>query len=154
MKAIRILTVIIQLGLLIAGLTGFFVPQGMDLLTNSFFIKIPVLADWLPFVKQGVSVVDNQYPFIWYGTDWMVFAHILLAILYIGLYNDPIKNEWLATFGLISSAAVFPLAFIMGSVRHIPFVWQLFDCSFGLIAGILFVFIKLNTNKLKNANNN
>jgi hypothetical protein len=34
---------------------------------------------------------------------------------------------------------IFPLAFICGPIRHIPFYWQLIDCSFGII-GIIPLF--------------
>ena len=35
--------------------------------------------------------------------------------------------------GVWMSVLVFPLAFICGHIREIPFFWQLIDCSFGLL---------------------
>jgi hypothetical protein len=71
-----------------------------------------------------------------YGTDWLAFAHLVIAIAFVGPYLDPIRNKWVVTFGLIACAGVFPLALIAGAVRGIPFGWRLIDCSFGVFGGI------------------
>jgi hypothetical protein len=42
--------------------------------------------------------------------------------------------------------AVFPLAFICGPIRDIPFYHQLIDCSFGAIGLIPLVYVR---NKIK-----
>lgn len=68
-----------------------------------------------------------------YGTDWLAFAHLVIAVAFIGPFNDPLKNSWVIQFGMIACVMVFPLAFICGAVRSIPFFWQLIDCSFGAI---------------------
>jgi hypothetical protein len=72
-----------------------------------------------------------------YGTDWLAFAHLVIAVAFIGPLRDPVRNIWVIEFGLIACVAVFPLAFIAGSVRGIPFYWQLIDCSFGVGGGAL-----------------
>lgn len=33
---------------------------------------------------------------------------------------------------MIACVGIIPLAFICGSIRGIPFYWQLIDCSFGV----------------------
>jgi hypothetical protein len=71
-----------------------------------------------------------------YGYDWLAFAHFILAILFIGPYRYPVKNIWVIQFGLIACVLIFPLAFIAGSFRGIPFGWQLIDCSFGVVGAI------------------
>ncbi len=78
-----------------------------------------------------------RYPFLAYGTDWLAFAHILFAILFVGPYRDPVRNRWVVEFGLIACAGIFPLALIAGPIRQIPFYWRLGDCSFGLFGGVL-----------------
>jgi hypothetical protein len=84
-----------------------------------------------------VHEIDTNYPFIAYGTDWLAFAHLVLAVLFTGIIKDPVRNIWVLQFGLIASAAIFPLAFIAGSIRGIPFFWQLIDCSYGLFGGLI-----------------
>jgi hypothetical protein len=79
----------------------------------------------------------GKYPFLAYGTDWLAFAHMVIAVVFIGPLRDPVRNIWVIEFGMIACVGVFPLAFIAGSIREIPFFWQLIDCSFGIVGGIL-----------------
>jgi hypothetical protein len=77
---------------------------------------------------------NARYPFLAYGTDWLAFAHIMLAILFIGPWRDPAKNIWVIDFGILACLGVIPLALIAGQIRGVPIGWRLIDCSFGLIA--------------------
>lgn len=95
------------------------------------------LTQWIETVYRGVDEVDTKYPFIAYGTDWLAFAHLVLAVLFLGIVKDPVRNIWVLQFGLIACAGIFPLAFVAGAVRGIPFFWQLIDCSFGVFGGII-----------------
>lgn len=88
---------------------------------------------WLSTVYEAVKATNAAYPHLSYGTDWLAFAHLLLAVLFIGPAKDPVRNIWVIQFGIIACIAIFPLAFIAGSIRHIPFFWQLIDCCFGAI---------------------
>jgi len=71
-----------------------------------------------------------------YGTDWLAFAHLIIALLFIGPWRDPVRNAWVITWGLWACVLVVPLAFVCGAVRGIPFGWRLIDCSFGLFGFI------------------
>ena len=71
-----------------------------------------------------------------YGTDWLGFAHLVIAVAFLGPLRDPVKNIWIIEFGIISAAAVIPMAFITGEVRGIPIFWRSIDCLFGVI-GVL-----------------
>ena len=57
----------------------------------------------------------------------------MIAMAFIGVLRDPVRNKWVVEFGMLACVAVFPLAFIAGAIRGIPVYWQLIDCSFGLI---------------------
>jgi hypothetical protein len=81
--------------------------------------------------------VSVQHPFLFYGYDWLAFAHFVLAILFIGPYRDPIKNIWVIRFGMIACVLVIPFAFIAGHFRGIPIGWRLIDCSFGVFGFVL-----------------
>jgi hypothetical protein len=61
----------------------------------------------------------------------------VIAIAFLGPLKDPVKNIWVIEFGIIACVAVFPLAFIAGSVRGIPLYWQFIDCSFGIFGGMI-----------------
>jgi len=110
-----------------------------------------VIHRWLQKVLLAYKNVNEQYSFLLYGYDWLAFAHFVLAILFIGPYRDPVKNIWVVEFGLIACVLVFPLAFIAGHFRQIPFGWQLLDCSFGVFG---FIPLKIIHNKIKNLMNN
>ncbi|SKC66214.1 hypothetical protein [Ohtaekwangia koreensis] len=134
----RILQVFIG-GLVISGVTAF--PIEWELGIAYAWIQScsceNTLTRWIELAYTGIRETNLQYPFISYGTDWLAFAHLVIAIVFIGPLRDPFKNIWVIEFGLIACAAIFPLAFIAGSVRDIPLYWRLLDCSFGLIGGCL-----------------
>ena len=97
------------------------------------------LTRWIELAHTGMSETNLKFPFIAYGTDWLAFAHLVIAIAFIGPIRDPIKNVWVIEFGLIACIAVIPMALIAGEVRSIPVFWRLIDCLFGIIGGsILF----------------
>jgi hypothetical protein len=87
-------------------------------------------------VYYALCNTNRQYPFLAYGTDWLAFAHLVIAIVFVGPYRDPVRNKWVITFGLIACAGVIPLALIAGQIRAIPVAWRLIDCSFGVFGGI------------------
>jgi hypothetical protein len=92
---------------------------------------------WIEHVYTGVAATNFKFPFIAYGTDWLAFAHLVIAIAFIGPMRDPVKNIWVIQFGIIACVAIFPLALIAGAIRGIPLYWRLIDCSFGIVGGLL-----------------
>jgi len=94
------------------------------------------LRSWIEHVNEGLAATHAQYPFIAYGTDWLAFAHLVIAVVFIGPFIDPVRNKWVITFGLIACAGVLPLALIAGPIRGIPLGWRLIDCSFGIVGSI------------------
>jgi hypothetical protein len=94
------------------------------------------LLPWIERVNAAVVSTDARYPFLAYGTDWLAFAHLVIAIAFIGPFFDPARNKWVITFGLIACAGVIPLAMIAGHLRAIPVGWRLVDSSFGIFGAI------------------
>lgn len=138
-RDIRLLLYIFVAGLVVSGLTAFPIHTQLiyaHKLIAAFHLNNS-LTQWIDTVYHAVAEVDANYPFIAYGTDWLAFAHLVLAVLFLGIIKDPVRNIWVVQFGLIACAAVFPLAFIAGAAREIPFFWQLIDCSFGVFGGII-----------------
>ncbi|MGY3213031.1 hypothetical protein [Mucilaginibacter sp. HD30] len=130
---VRLCIWIVIIGLFISGITAFPIETQL-----AFFVKHQAngssdLSLWLDKVYLAVKDTNTRYPFISYGTDWLAFAHIMLAILFIGPLRSPVRNIWVVQFGIIGAVLIFPLAFIAGSVRGLPFFWQCIDCSFGVI---------------------
>ena len=98
--------------------------------------RLPDLVAWLDRVHEGLVVTGRDYPFIAYGTDWLAFAHLVIAVAFWGPIRDPLRNVWVVQFGMISCLGVVPLALIAGSIRGIPWWWQLIDISFGVFGVI------------------
>jgi hypothetical protein len=146
LRSIRLLLVLFIVGLVLSGLTAFPLLSELRLLTSWFGKNtvigsyFPGLAYWLSLVREGLEVADQKYPFLAYGTDWLAFAHLTIAIAFWGPLKDPVKNIWVVEFGMIACLMVIPLALICGFIRGIPFFWQLIDCSFGIF-GIIPLFI-------------
>jgi hypothetical protein len=136
---IRYLIITFIIALVLSGVTAF--PIHSQLTIANDWIRARqfdnALTQWIQFVYRGVDETYSKYPFMAYGTDWLAFAHLVIAVAFIGPLRDPVKNIWVIEFGLIACIAIFPLAFIAGSIRGIPFCWRLIDCSFGLIGGAL-----------------
>lgn len=94
------------------------------------------IAKWLAHAYVGVSVTSRSAPFVWYGTDWLAFGHVVIAFAFFGAVREPVRNRWLYDFGLLACAAVIPWALYFGAVRGIPLWWRLVDCSFGVLGAI------------------
>ena len=145
LSRIRALLLFFIIALFISGLTAIPVITQLTLLLQ-FVPEQTQFYLWLDKVLAAYKDVNSNYPFLLYGYDWLAFAHFILAILFIGPYRDPVKNIWVIEFGMIACVLVFPLAFIAGHFRGIPFGWRLIDCSFGLI-GFLPLWICYNKTK-------
>lgn len=127
-------------GLALSGLTAFPIETLLNLVVSHIETVPDFTKDWILKVHNGVVQTNNAFPFLSYGTDWLAFAHVVLALLFIGPYRDPVKNIWVIQFGMMACVLVIPLALICGPIRGIPFYWQLIDCSFG-VTGFIPLFI-------------
>jgi hypothetical protein len=92
---------------------------------------------WLVTVRNALIATNASYPFLAYGTDWLAFAQLVIAVAFVGPWRDPVRNRRVVTFGLIACAGVVPLALIAGAVRGIPPYWRLIDCAFGVAGAAL-----------------
>lgn len=106
---------------------------------------------WINQVKEALAVTGGRYPFLQYGTDWLGFGHFVIALAFAGAWRDPVRNQWLFTFGLLACAGVLPLALIAGEVRGIPFYWRLIDCSFGVLGAIPLSFCRYYVRRIEQA---
>lgn len=143
MRRIRIWLAIFVAGLILSGVTAFplqtetrWLVAALQTDAVSHAAGSSSLLAWVERVNDALTITDAAYPFLAYGTDWLAFAHLVIAVAFIGPYTDPVRNKWVITFGLIACAGVIPLALIAGSIRGIPFGWRLIDCSFGVFGCI------------------
>ncbi len=147
LRCIRIWLAIFIAGLILSGLTAFPLATELRWLVAALHVNwIEPLAQstgllaWIERVSDALAATNARYPFLAYGTDWLAFAHLVIAVAFIGPLIDPVRNKWVVIFGLIACAGVIPLALIAGQVRGIPWGWRLIDCSFGVVgAAPLFI---------------
>ena len=139
-RRIRVLLVVFVVGLVLSGLTAFPLVTELNILGNILDIDPSLspeqydgLRYWIALVGQGFRDTGTRYPFLAYGTDWLAFGHLVIAVAFLGPLRDPIRNVWIVEFGMIACVGVIPLALIAGEVRGIPFYWRLIDCTFGIL---------------------
>lgn len=135
-RSIRIWIIFFIIALIISGATAFALETELAWLTAVLPEDNSGLHKWITKVYLALRDMNGQYPFLAYGYDWLAFAHIVIAVAFIGPLRDPIRNIWVIQFGMMACIMIFPLAFIAGYVRQVPFYWQLIDCSFGVIGSI------------------
>jgi hypothetical protein len=139
LRSIRLWLSLFILGLIFSGVTAFPLEHETHWLTD-FAYRHPLVPEgitpWLDTVHRALHYNSINYPFLAYGTDWLAFAHLVLAIVFLGPLIDPVRNQWVLQFGVIACIAVLPFALIAGPLRGIPFYWRLIDCSFGIFGAI------------------
>jgi hypothetical protein len=87
---------------------------------------------WILTVRFGLEDMYGRYPWIAYGTDWLAFGHIAIALFFVGPWLRPAGSGTVLRAGVAACLLVVPLAFICGAMRGIPVYWRLIDCSFGV----------------------
>src|SRR5437773_2494247 len=118
-RRIRILLIVFITGLVLSGLTAF--PLASELRLLGSWLGIDPAAPpgtyvglklWIATVSYGLHETYAKYPFMAYGTDWLAFAHLVIAMAFIGPLRDPVRNAWVVTFGILACAGVIPLALV------------------------------------------
>ena len=130
--------------LVFSGLTAFPLTWEIELISKilkSTSWSPDFLTDWILKVRDGLFETDAKFPFIAYGTDWLAFGHIAIALFFLLPLKDPIKHLEIIKMGLWICALVIPTAIICGTIRHIPNFWILIDSSFGIFGFLLLKYI-------------
>lgn len=153
---IRLVLLFFISALIFSGVTAIPLEWEMDLLADMWDVDTSIAPEeyegmqfWIAWVHEGVYVAANDYPFLQYGTDWLAFAHVMIAVAFIGPMRDPVKNAWVVDWGLICCVCVFPVAFIFGAIRGVPFFHQLIDCSFGFFGGLTLLPVRVWIRRLE-----
>lgn len=149
---IRVALGVFIFGLIVSGVTAFPLLGELNLLVRWINAgplaagtgHFASLARWILRVRDGLDATYAAFPFIAYGTDWLAFGHIIIALFFFGPVIDPVRNVFVLRVGLLSCALVIPLALICGPIREIPLFWRMVDCSFGFVgAPILWYRLRL-----------
>lgn len=137
----RIAMSLFILGLVISGATAF------PLLTELRILHRMVdpadssgLGYWIATVRHGLEDAHIRYPWMAYGTDWLAFGHLVIALFFIGPLMNPRSSKANLYAGIVACLGVIPIALICGPIRGIPFYWRLIDCSFGVLGLIPLIY--------------
>ena len=130
-------------GLVLSGITAFplldelrWLCATLGLSSDARAVDATGLSHWLLLVREALTVVDARYPFLAYGTDWLAFGHLVIALFFIAPWREPGRHLAVLNAGIAACLLVIPLALVCGPIRGIPFYWRLIDCSFGVIGVI------------------
>ncbi|MDQ0933033.1 hypothetical protein [Streptomyces turgidiscabies] len=154
LRGIRAWLVLFVVCLVLSGATAF--PLVHELRWTESLLRalsvpehLPGLTDWIERVRDGLEATDERYPFVLYGTDWLAFAHLVIAVAFYGPYRDPVRNIWVVEFGMIACAGIIPLALVCGPIRGIPFWWTVIDMSFGVFGVIPLYVVRKRIKRLE-----
>ena len=153
---LRLVLGLFMLALVLSGLTAFPLRRELEAVTSVRGLDGAAtsavqggLDTWLVRVRDGLRDADSRYPWMAYGTDWLAFAHLVIAVFFVGPLVNPVRNVWVLWAGLIACVLVLPLALICGPIRHIPLGWRLIDCSFGIFGAIPLCYCLMLANRLE-----
>jgi hypothetical protein len=127
LRAIRFWLGIVIAGLVVSGVTAFpleteirFLLRILESAPLRSFAELTHLLPWITRVEHALSVTNRDYPFLAYGTDWLAFAHLVIAVAFLGPYREPVRNKWIITFGLIACVGVIPWHSLQGRFGVCP----------------------------------
>jgi hypothetical protein len=138
LRQIRLAILIVIFGLVVSGVTAFPLLHELNFISkllagsatdpagHSGFVH------WILQVRQALEETYQRYPFIAYGTDWLAFAHLMIAVFFVLPWLDPVRYSGVLWVGIVCSLMIFPLAFLCGPIRGIPLWWSVIDSSFGV----------------------
>jgi hypothetical protein len=139
-RRLRVVVGFFVAALVASGLTAFPLQWELGLLVRWLGADLGApeggLRWWIAQVNEGLTQTYRVYPFLGYGTDWLAFGHLVIAMFFVGPWRDPVGNAWVFKVALVACAGIIPLAMICGAIRGIPIYWRLIDCTFGVFGAI------------------
>jgi hypothetical protein len=90
---IRLLIIFFMIALILSGVTAFPVETELRWLLNHPALVPNFAKEWLQNVYAALLETNAKYPMLAYGFDWLAFAHIVIAMAFIGPIKDPVKNK-------------------------------------------------------------
>ena len=140
LRRLRVVLTLFIAGLVVSGVTAFPLLSELNFLVHGLSLETRALdggflsgaAEGIVRVRDALRATYDSYPFIAYGTDWLAFGHLIIALFFVGPLLDPVRNVFILHAGLLACVLVLPLALFCGLMREVPFGWRLVDCSFGV----------------------
>jgi hypothetical protein len=104
---VRALLIFFMFGLVVSGLSAVPLQWEVGILKPLFGSGsqigglFPAVSTWIDQVYQGVRNGYGHYPFLAYGTDWLAFGHVAIALAFIGPLRELTRNLWESLGGRI-----------------------------------------------------
>jgi hypothetical protein len=95
--------------LVLSGVTAFPLRTEMSFLYQYKNVFPEYMSSWIEEVYLNILSTPDL---VLYGTDWLAFAHIIVALFFIPVYIDPVRYKANLVFAMAACVAIFPLAFI------------------------------------------
>ena len=94
--------------LVLSGLTAFPLATELRLLGEWFHVDAPGISEgglqwWFRTIRDGLNDTYEKYPWLGYGTDWLAFAHIVIA--FFSSVHFAIRCAMSGSFNPVSSPA-------------------------------------------------
>jgi len=136
--------VLVAIGLFVSGVTiwpwEFELELALSLCTT---LGMPeLLTTLLESILADMRMLRDSGSFVLYIADWLAYAHLVLAALFLMALKDPVRNILVVRFGLLCCATVPILALVCIPMRGIPLFWIAVDSSFALAALPLWVALR------------
>ena len=121
-KVIRVWIMIFIIALIVSGATAFALETELAWLNRLMHNKETGLALWINKVYLALHQTNLNYPYMAYGYDWLGFAHLVIAVVFMGPLKDPVKNKWVIQFGIIACCKIYE-PYISQQCRYATFVF-------------------------------
>ncbi len=101
LRRYRLTLGVFVVGLILSGVTAFPLLTELRLLAAWFDIadaagyqNLTGLQHWIAYVLFGLEQTYARFPFIGYGTDWLAFGHLCIAVFFIRPFSKPLESDW------------------------------------------------------------
>src|SRR6266852_6310039 len=101
LRRIRVVLGLFVVALVLSGLTAFPLQREVEILASIRGLDQAApasvhdgLDSWILKVRDGLRETYARHPWVAYGTDWLAFAHIVIAVFFIGPLINPVRNVW------------------------------------------------------------
>src|SRR4051812_44515646 len=93
-------------GLILSGITAFplllemrFVAARLDIVSSVPPSEYQGLRHWIAWVLQALETNHQRFPFLAYGTDWLAFGHLSIAVFFLRPFAKPLESDWVLRCG-------------------------------------------------------
>ena len=125
LRRIRLWLAAFVAGLVLSGLTAFPLQSELRWLVSFLhaaslqpMAECTCVLPWIERVYIALSTTNAHYPFLAYGTDWLAFAHLVIAAAFIGPSGPQQVGHYLRPCRLRRCHAACPYHWLCAAFRY------------------------------------